>query len=107
MSNPGSSSNWRRQSLPSYRNRGLPLSPPSSKPFVSYLVPEDSPSELQSSLPPDRQLHEGLRDDRLTSLQVPSLDDLDDEDPKIENCQLIGSYNWTKRHDPTIIVPGM
>lgn len=58
-------------------------------------------------MPPDRQLREGLEDERLEILPVPLSDDLDDEDPKIENCQPIGSYNWTKHHNPTIIVPGM
>ncbi|XP_006462544.1 hypothetical protein AGABI2DRAFT_193668 [Agaricus bisporus var. bisporus H97] len=95
----------RRQSLPSWRNRNAPLSPPSSKPFVSYVAPNSLP-HLESSLPPDRQLREGLEDERLEILPVPLSDDLDDEDPKIENCQPIGSYNWTKHHNPTIIVPG-
>jgi hypothetical protein len=96
----------RRQPLPSWRNRAAPLSPPSSRPFVSYKAPDRVPSGLQSSLPPDRNLHEGLDDERLEILEVPSLDDLGDEDAKIEDCELIGSYNWTKQHDPTIIVPG-
>jgi len=60
---------------------------------------------------PDRRLHEGLAEECLKTLKVPLLDELIDEelideDPKIENCQLIGSYNWTKRSNATIIVPG-
>ncbi|KAF9452960.1 hypothetical protein P691DRAFT_802815 [Macrolepiota fuliginosa MF-IS2] len=105
MSSSGYPSNWRRQSLPAHRNRDPPVSPPSSKPFVSYLIPEHSAS-LESSLPPDRRLNEGLSDDCSKALEVPTLGDLDDEDPEIEDCQLIGSYNWTKRPNPTIIVPG-
>lgn len=98
-------SQWRRQSAPLYRNRDSPVSPPSSKPFLSYTVSERSGS-LESSVPPDRRLDEGLYSDPLSTLEVPSVDGPDDKEPKIEDCQLIGSYNWTKKPNPTIIVPG-
>jgi hypothetical protein len=61
---------------------------------------------LEASLPPDRRLDEGLAEGPLKTLEVPSLDDLDDEDPEIHDCQFIGSFNWTKKTHPTIIVPG-
>ncbi|KAJ3573991.1 hypothetical protein NP233_g2061 [Leucocoprinus birnbaumii] len=105
MSSPGYPSHWRRQSLPSYRGLNTPVSPPSSKPFVSYVAKERS-APLEPSLPPDRRLNEGLNE-RLQTLEVPSLDDLDEvDDPEIKDCQFIGSYNWTKKTHPTIIVPG-
>ncbi|KXN88305.1 hypothetical protein AN958_07764 [Leucoagaricus sp. SymC.cos] len=104
MSSSASSSHWRRQSLPLNQARN-PVPPPKTKPFLSYVVPEYSiPPE--SSLPPDRRLNEGLSEEPLKTLEVPLLDGLDDVDPRIEDCQFIGSYSWTKRTHPTIIIPG-
>lgn len=72
---------------------------------MSYVIPEYSPS-LESTLPPDRRLNEDLVEDSLETLEVPSLDDLGEDDSGITDCQFIGSYSWTKRTHPTIIVPG-
>lgn len=97
MSSSGYSSHWQRQSLPPNRSRNVPVFPLSSRRLV-HAVPEYSA--------PDRRIHDGLAEECLKTLQVPFSNELMDEDPKITDCQLIGSYNWTKRPHATIIVPG-
>jgi len=55
---------------------------------------------------PDRRIQDGLAEECLKTIEVPLSNELMGEDPKIKDCQLIGSYNWTKRPHATIIVPG-
>lgn len=98
MSSSGYSSHWQRQSLPPNRSRNTPVFPLSNRRLVSHAAPEYSA--------PDRRIHDGLTEERLKILQVPLSNELMNEDPKIKDCQLIGSYNWTKRPHATIIVPG-
>lgn len=60
------------------------------------------------SLPPDRDILEGLNISALSTLKKPSQASTGKE-IKIKNQEYIGSYNWTSAPEgqPTIIVPGM
>jgi len=60
----------------------------------------------QESLPPDLNIMDGLIKTPLKSVSIP-VDDPDQDDVVVKDCTYIGSYNWTKRETPTIIVPGM
>jgi len=59
-----------------------------------------------SSLPPDRDYFEGLIEDPLQTIDIPTRDQ--DERVRISDCTFIGSYNWVKEDTgtPTILVPG-
>ncbi|EAU85879.2 hypothetical protein CC1G_02902 [Coprinopsis cinerea okayama7 len=65
-------------------------------------IPE--PGVLEA-LPPDREISEGLKDDVIAKIEVPQVE-ADDENVSVKDCQYIGSYSWTDRETPTIIVPG-
>ena len=61
--------------------------------------------DTKDTLPPDRDLLEGLKSNVLSELSVP-IAAHEDDDIRIKDCQFIGSYSWTNRESPTIIVPG-
>ncbi|KAF5340780.1 hypothetical protein D9611_007520 [Ephemerocybe angulata] len=68
----------------------------------SYVPRKDPAAE---TLPPDRDLYEGLHSTPLKSLQAEVADPAD-EDIRIEGLEYIGSYSWTACETPTVIVPG-
>ncbi|RDX48823.1 hypothetical protein OH76DRAFT_630773 [Lentinus brumalis] len=58
------------------------------------------------TLPPDRDLMEGLGRDAVRTLSKPSVDSSKGDPVKPEDVQYLGSYNWVEEVQPTIIVPG-
>ncbi|KAI1783569.1 hypothetical protein LXA43DRAFT_1131139 [Ganoderma leucocontextum] len=58
------------------------------------------------SLPPDRDLMEGLRRQAVQTLSRPQVDTTTGNPVKPENVKYLGSYNWVEESTPTIIVPG-
>ncbi|KAM5540765.1 hypothetical protein V8D89_005409 [Ganoderma adspersum] len=58
------------------------------------------------SLPPDRDLMEGLRSVAIQTISKPQVDVSTGNPIKPENVKYIGSYNWEEESTPTIIVPG-
>jgi hypothetical protein len=60
---------------------------------------------VTETLAPDRDLFEGLKESVLTTVEPPLIAD-DNDEVRIKDCQYIGSYSWTNRESPTIIVPG-
>ena len=59
------------------------------------------------TLPPDRELMEGLSRNPLLEdkISVPNPNE-DQEDVCVKDCTYIGSYNWMKGDTPIILVPG-
>jgi hypothetical protein len=57
------------------------------------------------SLPPDRDIMQGLFQTSLQTVSKPAADSADKQ-VEISNLQYVGSYNWTDSTSPTIIVPG-
>jgi len=64
-----------------------------------------SPSYPAESLPPARDIMEGLQSVPLKRLEGPRAAK-GDEDVRIQGCEYIGSYSWTNCENPTVIVPG-
>ncbi|KIM43046.1 hypothetical protein M413DRAFT_443856 [Hebeloma cylindrosporum] len=62
-------------------------------------------SMTQESLPHDLDIMDGLMMTPLKTIPVPD-EDPDQDDVVVKDYTYIGSYNWTKRDSPTIIVPG-
>ncbi|PIL35057.1 hypothetical protein GSI_02844 [Ganoderma sinense ZZ0214-1] len=58
------------------------------------------------SLPPDRDLMEGLRSVAIRTISKPHVDVSSGNAIKPENVKYIGSYNWEEKSTPTITVPG-
>ena len=108
MSAPPMRSSWRNTSNPT----------PSARPRIpDSLAARGRPSSIVSpnsyrlstplnTLPPDRDIMEGLHTTPLQTITIPLPGD-EDGDIKITDYDFIGSYNWTNNTTPTIIVPGM
>ncbi|KAF8883761.1 hypothetical protein CPB84DRAFT_1734556 [Gymnopilus junonius] len=62
-------------------------------------------SSAQETLPPDLNMMDGLKKAPLQVVAIPKSDAVQDN-VKVEDCAYIGSYNWLKRDEPTILVPG-
>ncbi len=61
----------------------------------------------QDSAEPDNTVYlQGLKDKPLQSISIPP-DVLRAESLEITETRYLGSYNWTSRTTPTILVPGM
>ncbi|THU82135.1 hypothetical protein K435DRAFT_831724 [Dendrothele bispora CBS 962.96] len=71
----------------------------------SWSKTSSRPSSNSTESPADRNLHEGLKDTPVKTLAVPRIDSTDQE-VKIKDVEYIGSYNWVKGTQPTMIVPG-
>ncbi|OCH92808.1 hypothetical protein OBBRIDRAFT_790819 [Obba rivulosa] len=65
---------------------------------------DDPRASTALSLPPDRDLLEGLSVTPLQVLEKPK--EMVGQDIQLKDFQYIGSYNWTNSERPTIIVPG-
>ena len=68
--------------------------------------PSYSTSANIVSLPPDRDLMEGLRSVAIQTISKPQVNVSTSNPIKPENVKYIGSYNWEEESTPTIIVPG-
>ncbi len=58
------------------------------------------------SLPPDRDLMEGLPSIAIRTISKPQVDVSVGNAVKPEDVKYVGSYNWVEESTPTIIVPG-
>ncbi|KAI0693837.1 hypothetical protein C8T65DRAFT_585445 [Cerioporus squamosus] len=65
-----------------------------------------STNTRQPTLPPDRDLMEGLGRDIVRIVSKPSIDSSTGKPVKPEAVKYLGSYNWVEEEQPTIIVPG-
>lgn len=86
----------------SSNNTGYRSGGPRGTRDFSYSTPANA-----VSLPPDRDLMEGLRSVAIRTLSKPQVDVHTGNAVKPENVKYIGSYNWVEESTPTIIVPGM
>lgn len=60
---------------------------------------------VTESLPPDRDIFEGLQPTPVQAFErIPA--DLADDDVNIQDLEYVGSYSWTGCDTPTVIVPG-
>ena len=68
--------------------------------------PSYSTSANIVSLPPDRDLMEGLRSVAIQTISKPQVNVSTGNPIKPENVKYVGSYNWEEESMPTITVPG-
>lgn len=102
MSSTYDRSPWRNSTFVLPSN---PKSPSAHRPHYRNVARRIQEAEVKQPLSPDRDLMEGLKEDVVSKVAVPTVED-DDEDVSVKDCQFIGSYSWTNRDSPTIIVPG-
>ncbi|TFK27639.1 hypothetical protein FA15DRAFT_144931 [Coprinopsis marcescibilis] len=97
---------WRNSTFIMPSNYTTPTKSPRGRPVSTWGARKVStPADAPVILPPDRDIHEGLKEESLSTIDKPSATK-SDEDIRIKDCQYIGSYSWTDRETPTIIVPG-
>ena len=86
---------------PVYTNR-----PRRGRGSYSYSNPTTSRSTSNPTLPPDREITEGLGTTVVRTLAKPVVSTSTGDPIKPANVKYVGSYNWVDEAHPTIIVPG-
>ena len=75
-----------------------------NRPYFTSRVPYTPP--VDPSLPPDRDIKDGLNATALKMLSKPAASLASTAPIKLKDLTYIGSYNWTEASDLTVIVPG-